>query len=502
VTEAGRPAAPNAASEGSRRLVAILFADVVGYTARMGADEAAALGLLERARPILRGAIARHGGRVLDEIGDGTLAEFESAVAAVACARESQQEIAADPELRVRIGIHVGDVLHRDGRAFGDGVNVASRIHGLAEPSAICISEQVWQATRNQPGVRAQRLGPRRLKNVDHPIVVYQIGGARGGRRWPRRAAIAAAALLLAGATLGVPAVREGLAVAYALRVQPLVNQEFEQQIGFATSRDGVRIAYATAGSGPPLVVVLGWMTHLERGLDSPAYGGFTSHLSKRFHVVRYDGRGTGLSDRDVADFSLEARVADLEAVVDAAGLDHFVLYGISLGGPTAVSYAARHPERVTRLALISTFASAETVARENPAWDGLRGIMKSSWSADSPGMRMFSALVAPDAPPVAHRIMGELIALSTPSASASGIVESGFSTDVRPLLGSLKVPVLVVHARGDMLVPLSAGRELAAGIPGARLVVVETNNHGLPPADDPTVRARDEIDAFLAGES
>jgi pimeloyl-ACP methyl ester carboxylesterase len=97
---------------------------------------------------------------------------------------------------------------------------------------------------------------------------------------------------------------------------------------------------------------------------------------------------------------------------------------------------------------------------------------------------------------------MGELIALSTPSASATGIVESGLSIDVRPLLGSLKVPVLVVHARGDMLVPLSAGRELAAGIPGARLVVVETSNHGLPPADDPTVRARDEIDAFLAEES
>jgi pimeloyl-ACP methyl ester carboxylesterase len=116
--------------------------------------------------------------------------------------------------------------------------------------------------------------------------------------------------------------------------------------------------------------------------------------------------------------------------------------------------------------------------------------------------MRMFSALVAPDAPPVAHRIMGELLALSTPSVSASGIVESGISIDVGPLLGSLRSPVLVVHARGDMLVPLRAGRELAAGIPGARLVVVETNNHGLPPADDPTVRARDEIDAFLAGES
>jgi class 3 adenylate cyclase/pimeloyl-ACP methyl ester carboxylesterase len=490
-------------SEADRKLDAILFADIAGYTARMGADEPAAVQMLDRARALVRTSVAGHGGRLLEEIGDGTLADFESAVAAVGCALEIQAQLFGDPELRVRIGIHEGDVLRREGHIFGDGVNVASRIHELAQPGGICVSERVYEDVRNQPGLRAARLGPRHLKNVDRPVVVYVLGTERPRRRRALRpAAIAAAAVLVAIGGLALSPLRDELLVAYVVHVVPLFSRKFEQRIGFATTGDGVRIAYATAGSGPPLVWVLGWFTHLERGLDSPAYDSHISRLVGSHRVVRYDGRGTGLSDRDVEDFSLEARVRDLEAVVDAAGLTRFALYGISVGGPTAVTYAARHPERVTRLVLPCTYARAQTVLEHQPAWEGIiRMLRLGGREGAASGERVLFSLVAPDASPVARELGLEMWEMSTPGPTAGAIAEASRPIDVTPLLASLRMPTLVVHAERDLVVPLPAGRELAAGIPGARFVVVDTNNHALPPIDAGGRRAQEEIEAFLAAD-
>ena len=125
-----------------------------------------------------------------------------------------------------------------------------------------------------------------------------------------------------------------------------------EQQIRFCTSSDGTRIAYATVGQGPPLVRALGWLTHLEHEWENPLWRFFIDAMSRRYLLVRFDGRGMGLSDRRVSDYSLEAQVRDLEAVVDALGLERFALYGISQGGPTAITYAVRHPKRVSHLIL------------------------------------------------------------------------------------------------------------------------------------------------------
>lgn len=134
---------------------------------------------------------------------------------------------------------------------------------------------------------------------------------------------------------------------------------KIEQNIGFATTKDDVRIAYATTGSGPPVVVVLGWATHLEDGMMSPAYdgAGVLAMSSEAHTIIRYDGRGLGLSDRNVDDYSLEARVADLEAVVADLGLERFALYAMSAGGPTGIAYAARYPAKVSSLVLASTNA-------------------------------------------------------------------------------------------------------------------------------------------------
>lgn len=202
--------APSA--EPVRELAAIMFSDIAGYTALMGRDEGKAVRALASHRELVRSLVLRFNGRTIGDIGDGTLASFHSALDAVNCAREVQAALADDSEMRVRIGIHVGDVLFSDGRVMGDGVNVASRIHGLASPGGICISERVYEDVRNKPDIRARDLGERTLKNVDRPIRVYALvldGAAHTGvaatpanrAQFVRRFAIAAAAaaVLVAG---------------------------------------------------------------------------------------------------------------------------------------------------------------------------------------------------------------------------------------------------------------------------------------------------------------
>ncbi len=156
-----------------RELAAIMFSDIVGYTLVMGRDEGRAMRALAEHRALLRALLPKFNGRMLGEIGDGTLTSFHSAVDAVNCAREVQAALKDSPDLRLRIGIHLGDVLFTDDNAWGDGVNVASRIHALTPPGAICVSEHVYDAIRNQPGISARDLGRKRLKNVSRPIAVY-----------------------------------------------------------------------------------------------------------------------------------------------------------------------------------------------------------------------------------------------------------------------------------------------------------------------------------------
>ncbi|UCH63221.1 MAG: tetratricopeptide repeat protein [Fidelibacterota bacterium] len=180
-----------------RKLAAIMFTDIVGYTAMMSQDEEKALELLKKNRALLKPVIEQFRGEWLKEMGDGTLSSFASAVEAVNCALEIQHILQSDPNLSLRIGIHIGDVVFEDGDVFGDGVNVASRIEPLAEPGSVCVSEQVYEAIRNKRGIEATLLGEKKLKGVDHPIKVYAVSEIRAplveqvratirplGRRW------------------------------------------------------------------------------------------------------------------------------------------------------------------------------------------------------------------------------------------------------------------------------------------------------------------------------
>ncbi|SVD56548.1 uncharacterized protein METZ01_LOCUS409402, partial [marine metagenome] len=160
-----------------RRLAAIMFTDIVGYTSTMSEDEQKALEILQRNRDVLKPAIAGHKGEWLKEMGDGTLSSFTSAVEAVNCALEIQRSLKDETNFKVRIGIHIGDVVISESDIFGSGVNVASRIEPLAEPGGICISERVFDDISNRPDIETAYMGEKSLKNVGRPIRVYALWG-------------------------------------------------------------------------------------------------------------------------------------------------------------------------------------------------------------------------------------------------------------------------------------------------------------------------------------
>jgi class 3 adenylate cyclase len=265
-----------------------------------------------------------------------------------------------------------------------------------------------------------------------------------------------------------------------------------EQHIRFCTSSDGTRIAYATVGQGPPLVRGLGWLTHLEYEWENPLWRTFIDGMSRQNLFVRFDGRGMGLSDRRVSDYSLEAQLRDLEAVVDALGLERFALYAISQSGPTAITYAVRHPERVSHLILYGSFARMgwwlDTEEGRQQA-EAIRTLIRQGWGSDSPAFRQLATgLFMPDADIGSIRAFNELQRVSASGDNVVDLMTALLDIDVRPLLPQVTVPSLVIHRRGDTAIPFESGRELATGIPGARFLSLDGRNH-IPLPNEPVAR-------------
>lgn len=483
----------------TRELAAIMFSDIAGYTLIMGRDERQAVRALAQHREVLRELLPKFNGRMIGEIGDGTLTSFHSAVDAVNCARQVQAALKDDPEMRLRIGIHVGDVLVTDNTVLGDGVNVASRIHALASPGGICVSERVYDDIRNQPEIAVKDLGEQTLKNVTRPIRVYALGApgtALGDATTGRLAALRrrplmygviilfAAALLYGLGRASYPA----LATLARIYVPRLLPKEIQQKIAFCTTSDGVRIAYGTSGKGPPVVIAVSFLTYLEDGMDSPTYNSaFLKPLVARHTVIQYDGRGFGMSDRGLKDYSVEARVRDLEAVVDAAKLDRFALYGISAGSDVVVAYTARHPDRVTRIVLYGGSPNPHTGPKLSPeeakTVEAFVTLIENGWGADS--IRELNAsVVMPDATEVDRRFFSELGKASATPEDFKAFLLASQAVDVTSLAAQIRTPTLVMQTRGDMMNPLLAGKALAALIPGARFVVIEGRDHIPIPGD------------------
>ena len=361
-----------------RRLAAILAADVVGYSRLMNIDEVRTLDALKaHRRQLIDPAIASHHGRMVKTTGDGALVEFASVVDAVGCAVVIQRgmvsrnsRVAEDLRIVFRIGINVGDIIIDGDDIFGDGVNIAARLEALCEPGGICISRAANDQIRDKLSLAFADLGEQTVKNISRAIGVFGLASKE----------IEALPEPELAEPVAEPAVD-------AQRSEP----RYEQEIQFCQTRDGVQLAYARTGNGPPLVKTGNWMTHLEFDFESPIWRHLYHELSRDHTLIRYDARGNGLSDRNVEEVSFEQFVDDLEVVVDAAGLKRFALLGISQGCAVSIAYAVRHPERVTHLILFGGYAigwakRARSAAEKEQA-AAMLTLMRLGWGQEESGI-------------------------------------------------------------------------------------------------------------------
>jgi len=256
-----------------------------------------------------------------------------------------------------------------------------------------------------------------------------------------------------------------------------------KQQFRFARSRDGVRLAWAVSGSGPPLIKVATWLSHLEHDVESPVWGHLVRELSRSGTYVRYDERGCGLSDWNVHDLSFHSWVADLESVADAAGYDRFALLGISQGASIAIDYAVRHPERVTHLVIHGGYARGRLVRSNTPEQreeaEMMTRLAALGWGKADPSFRQFfTSQFIPGGTPEQHRWFNQMERISTAPLTAARFMREFNAIDVMALLPEVRCPTLVLHSRHDVRVPFDEGRLLASAIPGARFVSIESSNH------------------------
>src|SRR6185437_2764796 len=459
-----------------------LAADVAGYSQLMGVDEGGTLTRLKDHRNgVWDPALARHRGRVANTAGDSILAEFSSVTDAVTCALTVQKamlacnaKVAPDQRIEFRIGINLGEVLTDGQDIFGEGVNVAARLEGIADRGGICISRQVLDQIEGKLDLSYRELGRQNLKNISRPVEVYAI-------------------------RLDDVAVPGSNALAAA---------NLKQEIRYCKAPDGVRLAYAKVGQGPPLLKSAHWLGHLEYDWEFPILRHFLLGLAKNRTLIRYDARGNGLSDWDVREMSLDAWVSDMETVADSAGLDRFPLVGFSQGCAVSIAYAARHPERVSHLLLYGGFAAGQNkrpdlTAEMRERFNALKTLVRQGWGADNPAFRqLFTSSLMPAATKEQMEAFNELQRLSGSPEGAVRYLETVAELDVSGLLSQVKAPTLVMHVRDELTVSVARGRELAAGIPGARFVALPGKNHVLLEQDPGLPRFFEELEDFLRSNS
>src|SRR5438093_364550 len=276
------------------------------------------------------------------------------------------------------------------------------------------------------------------------------------------------------------------------------------QELRFVTAPDGVRIAYARQGEGPPLVRTAHWLSHLEFDLWSPIWRDFLAELSRDRTLVRYDERGTGLSDRDAEDLSFEAMVGDLEVLVDALDLERFSLLGMSQGGAISIAYAARHPDRVDGLVLCGAYARGHThrgrTLEQREEADVLLEMIRVGWGTRDPKFRrVFASMFRPEGSAEQLEAFDQLQRVSVSGEVAHRLRQMFGTIDVTRICPRVRAPTLVMHARDDGVVPFEEGRLLASLIPGARFVPLEGRNHMLLPGEPAFQTFFEELRRFLA---
>ena len=267
------------------------------------------------------------------------------------------------------------------------------------------------------------------------------------------------------------------------------------QQIEFINAPDGVNLAVSTMGAGPPLVIVPSWISHLELDQGELVDPSFFERLASSNVLIRYDKRGMGLSARNVGDYSLEAQVRDLHAIIEKLQLRGVTIFGSSQGGPISIAYAVEHAENVSRLILYGTYHYIP--AEVQKTLGAVLPLLRTDWVGlgTAPLLEMF----VPGASPEMREFFAEYQREAANGEDAAAILEALAGYNVTELLPQVRAPTLVLHRRDDNVVGIQQGREIAARIPNARLVPLDGKIH-LPYWGD-TEPILTAIERFLSGE-
>jgi len=276
-----------------------------------------------------------------------------------------------------------------------------------------------------------------------------------------------------------------------------------KQDIRFCTSSDGVKLAYAVSGEGRHLVMAPTWLSHLEHQWRSVSWQPWLETFSRGHRLLRYDARGCGLSDWNAADFSFASWVGDFETVTGAFGLERFDLLAKCWGGPIAIEYAARHPERVNRLVLYGTNALGRLRWRGRPDEAErarvLLDLMRLGWGQENHAfMQVWASYFQPGGRLDHLRSWSDQQSVATTAETAIELMRNGWDVDVTAAARKIRCPVLVLHAERDAVVPIEQGRLLASLIPDSRFIQLDSENH-MPLADEPAwPQMVAEIETFL----
>ncbi|NNF79563.1 MAG: alpha/beta fold hydrolase [Rhizobiales bacterium] len=458
-----------------RRLSAILALDVVGYSRMMNDNAAGVLSALnELYKSVVTPAVAAGEGRVVKLLGDGALIEFSSAAQAIQCAVSIQQDLrkpetpyrCPDP-LRLRAGLHAGDVVIEGDDIFGDGVNIAARLQAAAQPGGILASRIFCDLAGSDVPVRLVREGAHSFKGMANPIEVLSVDFS-DPEEAERRASIART-----------------------------------QEVRFLKTKDNVSVAWVSNGEGAPVVKAPHWIGHLELDWRNPGLAAITASLADRYRLVRFDARGNGLSDWNAKDISFERYVDDMEQVFDAAGIERAPIVGVSQGAAYSIAFAARRPERVSALLIIGGFAlgrAQRKLKKDRDLAKAFSSMMTAGWEDEFPSLRdLMAQIIIPGASEEERRLYAKDMRQMITPENIKRIRKVVDYLDITPLLPEIDVPCLVCHCTGDRMQPIEQGRALAAGLKNARFLAYDSSNHLVTETDPIWPLLERDMHGFLA---
>ena len=456
-----------------RRLATVLVIDVAGYSKLMQIDASGVVTVLnEIFRRVVRPQVQSTNGRIVKLLGDGALIEFSSARDGLDCAVAIQQAMRStlppyhySEPIVLRMGLHVGDILVEALDIFGDAPNIAARLQALAEPGGILLSRAVADMAGSNLSFKLRSEGRRNLKNIAEPIEV--------------------------------------LAVDFTGHITEAHNHPAQTlEIRYCKSIDGHTLAWASVGNGRPIVKAPNWIGHLELDWLNPGLGPLYESLASHRQLIYFDARGNGLSYWEIPEISFDLLVDDLECVFEAAGVKRAPIIALSQGCAYAAAFAAKRPQRVSAIVMMGGYAIGR--ARRGSPKDqqrvkAMQAMMQTGWDDDYPSLRdLIAQTIYPDASREDQRRYAEdMRKIITPEnlARYRGVIDS---LDITELLAQVQCPCLVLHSKGDRMQPIEQGRKLAAGIPDAKFVALDSNNHALPRYDPAWPLFEREIYAFL----